>query len=160
MPTKTLILILLLSLACQAQQFGSSQYGDQFPDAPEPVKKGLYGGWVHDRDGDPPKQKTFTNRFVIAHSVYLASIVYDVEVTHAGIAHHNCQEGNPDLASRPSRGDLYSSNLLEYGVMTAFDLLIQSRHFEKKQGWVAYIGSSYGTAVHLKAGTKWLTGCW
>ena len=159
MPIKTFILIVLLSLACRAQQYGSSQYGDQFPDAPEPVKKGLYGGWMHDRQGDP-KQKTFTKRFVIAHGVYLASIVYDVEVTHAGVAHHNCQEGNTDLSSRPSRGELYRSNLLEFGVLTAFDAFIQSRHFEKKQGWVAYIGSSYGTVVHLKAGTRWLAECW
>jgi hypothetical protein len=151
--------VLLLTAAACAQQPGSSEYGNQFPDAPEPVKL-VNGSWQHDPAGDPPKQKTFTKKFVAAHAVFLASVVYDVELTHQGIARHRCVEQNRDLPLHPSRGQSYTEALIPFAVMTGFDVLVQSRHFEKKVGWLAYTGAGYGTFVHISGGTSWLSGCW
>lgn len=150
-----------LVIDSHCQQPGSSEYGDQFPDAPEPIKPLPYGAWQHDSAGDPPKQKTFTKKFVIAHVALIGATVYDSEATHQGIAHHKCLEQNSALPSRPSRADLYEEGMIPVLVMTGFDILVQSRHFEKKVGWIAYMAPIYGTAIHIYGASTWLqTGCW
>jgi hypothetical protein len=151
------LILLALVLSGHAQEVGSSQYGNQFPAAPEPVKPLPHGAWQH----DPPRLKTFTRTWVIAHSVFAASIVYDAEVTHTGIAHHKCVEQNSDLPRHPSRGELYRDSALPFAVMTGFDLLVQSRHLPKGAAWIGYIGAIYGTGIHAGYGSTWFgAGCW
>jgi hypothetical protein len=43
-------------------------------------------------------------KFWVAHGLFLDSIIYDAELTHQGLAHHRCVEGNINLGQRPSRG--------------------------------------------------------
>jgi hypothetical protein len=158
-PLKKILPVLLLVGVGFAQVPGSSQYGNQFPDAPEPVKRLPHGAWMHDAAGDPPKQKTFTKKFVAAHAVFLGSIVFDVEMTQHCEAKGTCIEGGSDVprgGAYESRGEMYRNDLIPFAVMTGFDILVQHAHFPKKAGWLAYIGSTYGTAVHLKGGFQGL----
>jgi len=98
----------------------------------------------------------WNRKFLAAHAAFLGSIVYDAELTHQGLAHHNCVEGNPNLGSHPSRGDLYRINGLAFGAISGFDWFAA----KSKMRLVPYIGPIVGTAIHLTAGSKWLSECW
>jgi hypothetical protein len=88
--------------------------------------------------------------------VWLSAIIYDSELTHQGLAHHNCVEGNEDLSHHPSRAAIYLSDLPEYGVGTAFNYLIL--RFVGKPLIFEFAGIS--TVQHLIGGSQWLTRCW
>ena len=101
-----------------------------------------------------------------AHIVYAGAIVFDAEVTHAGLANHRCAEGNVDLGTDPSRKDLYMENFLtEFAPETLLDWLgafaargtHTPRWFWKQAG---YVGATGGTIAHLHGGIEWFThGC-
>lgn len=133
---------------------------EQFPEAPQPVKHSQFGGYEIDKAKLPKHQPLFTKTWVGAYGFYLGTIVFDAEMTHQGLAHHNCREGNIDLGPRPSRGELYRNNLLkEYVPLTAINLLLQAAWRgdgqPKRWEWVPLIGAGYGSAVHLKGGIQW-----
>jgi hypothetical protein len=88
--------------------------------------------------------------------VWLGAIIYDSELTHQGLAHHNCVEGNPLLSQHPSRSALYLSDLPEYGVGTVFNYL--ALRFIGKPLIFEFAG--VGTVKHLIGGSSWLTRCW
>jgi len=100
-----------------------------------------------------------------AHMVLAGSMIFDVEVTHEGVAHHRCQEGNLDLHSHPSRGELYRDNLFQFGPIMVMDWLAakaaRNGHLGRRY-WkpIGYIGPVYGGFMHFRGGTKWLTNCW
>ena len=101
---KSFCLLLLLCAVCCAQQImpgATVTSREALPDAPSHAK-------------------LFQRTFFAAHAILLTSVVYDVEVTHQGLAHHNCVEGNPLLSQHPSRSALYLSDLPEFGVGTVF----------------------------------------
>jgi hypothetical protein len=56
------------------------------------IKRMPYGDLVHDKTGDPVKPRVLTKTFFLVHGTYLAANVFDIEMTHQGIAHHNCVE--------------------------------------------------------------------
>jgi hypothetical protein len=148
------ILTLAVMLFCgtvlaHCQERGTSQYGDQFPDAPEPVKQ-VDGHWTHDHSADSPRwyQHTFTKKFVAAHVILTGATVFDIEMTQHCQSRGTCVESG----GREGRGEMYANNFIAVGVMTAFDVLVQSRHLPKKIGWIAYIAPTYGTILHLKGG--------
>jgi hypothetical protein len=141
---------------CFAQEPGSSQYGNQFPDAPEPIKPLPHGAWQHDPTGDPPKQKTFTKKFILASASMFASIPFDVEMTQHCIAKGTCVESNGIDGARTSRGEMYRNDLIPAVVIFGFSTLVQWQHFPKKMGWIAYVPMLYGTTVHIKGGLQGL----
>jgi hypothetical protein len=137
---KSFCLFLLLSVACMAQQIvpgATVTSREALPDAPSHAK-------------------LFRRTFFAAHAILLTSVVYDVEVTHQGLAHHSCVEGNTDLSYHPTRGQLYAENLGIAAGLSAFDYLLHRKHFEPG----AYTGAVYGSIVHFHSGTEWFTrGC-
>jgi hypothetical protein len=98
--------------------------------------------------------------------IFLAgAMVVDVEATHQGIAHHKCVEGNSGLNRYPSRSELYLDNFEQFAPIVLIDGLsaLAFRHAHlPRWAWKAtlYGGPIYGSAVHLKGGTEWLTQCW
>ena len=114
--------------------------------------------WERKPGSEYPSYHVFDKSFIIAHSAFLGSIVYDVELTHQGLAHHKCVEGNDE--AHPSRGGLYANDLAVFGAITGLDAFI-------KYGTKGWFGKAYsiaapipGTILHFKGGTKWLTDCW
>lgn len=111
------------------------------------------------QSGSPPlgaKTAVFNKMFISTHAVYLASIVYDGELTHEGLAHHRCEEANPNFGTHPSRGEFYGKNMLVFGAITGVDW------FTAKTGvrYLPYVGPAVATAVHVTGGSKWLMNCW
>lgn len=136
--------------------FVSIAFGQQFPDAPEPVQRRADGGLQHDKTAkDKP---ALTKTWYAAHAVYLGSVVFDAEMTHQGLAHHACVEANGE--PHPSRGELYRNGLIEFGLLTGFDLLMAKARPPKAFKWVPFMGAGYGSFVHFKGGIEWAQKCW
>ncbi|MGA8762206.1 MAG: hypothetical protein WB562_04875 [Candidatus Sulfotelmatobacter sp.] len=98
----------------------------------------------------------WNKKFVAVHAAFLGSIVYDTELTHQGIAHHNCAEANPNLGSHPSRGKIYRQNIPAFSAVSGLDWVTAKTGIP----YLPYIGPVVGTVVHLTAGSKWLGQCW
>jgi hypothetical protein len=132
--------------------------GQILPDAPSTLHQSSNVGHL-DRRGnlvypnDKPK-KILTKPFLGAHAIFLASTVFDVEMTHQGLAHHMCVEQNG--TPHPSRGELYQSQLLQFAAVSGVDLLLQAAHLK----FAPYMGAIIGTIKHVDGGTRWATGCW
>jgi len=143
---KTILVVLLLCCAAAAQERGSSRYGDQFPDAPEPVKR-VDGHLVHDKSSDPPKwyQHTFTWKFNAAMGALVVTNIADIELTQ------RCQNSGACVESggRESRGEMYRNDMIADGAIIGLSILFQSRHLPKKMGWVAYVPMMIGTGRHV-----------
>ena len=86
----------------------------------------------------------------------MGAIVYDSELTHQGLAHHKCVEGNQNLPKHPSRGQIYRSDLPEYLVGTAYNYAML-RLVGKP---LIFVFAGYGSSEHIRAGSGWLTQCW
>jgi hypothetical protein len=111
------------------------------------------------QSSSPPlgaKTAVFNKMFITTHTVYFASIVYDGELTHEGLAHHRCEESNPNFGTHPSRGEFYGKNMFVFGAITGVDW------FTAKTGvrYLPYVGPAVATAIHVTGGSKWLTNCW
>lgn len=102
--------------------------------------------------------KTEKRIFWISNAVVLpASIVYDAEVTHQGIAHHKCWEANSNLPRHPSRGQLYLYNGAFAAAEFGLDLLLHKAHIH----YLDNAGAVFGSIVHFQAGSTWFTkGCY
>jgi hypothetical protein len=104
----------------------------------------------------PARRTVWNKKLIVAHAVFLGSIVYDAELTHQGLAHHNCEEGNASLGTHPSRGELYRKNMLSFGAISGIDWFTN----KTKMRYLPYLGPVVGSAVHLVGGSKWLAECW
>jgi hypothetical protein len=159
----TFALAILLSAAPTMAQ---RNLDDQFRDNP-PVKQNLSGGYEIDRDKlpDNPPPRVFSKSFLIGHGIYLASDVFDIEMTHQGLAHHKCAEGGFDGGQHPSRGELYRGDLPVVGIFTLLDVLFKLEYNKpdnhtKWLAWAPFTFAGWGTAVHLRGGIKWYANCW
>lgn len=101
-----------------------------------------------------------------AANIFLAgATIFDIEMTHEGIAHHKCVEGNLDLARHPSRGELYFDNVKAFAPMVLMGglgaLSGRAAHLPR-WAWktLGYIGPGYGSTIHLRGGIHWYTRCW
>jgi hypothetical protein len=112
-----------------------------------------------------PPPRIWDKKMLAAHLFLAGSIVFDVEATHQGIAHHMCVEGNSDLNRKPSRGELYLDNLEQFAPMVLMDslgaLTGRSAHLPR-WAWkaIGYEGPVIGSTLHLRAGIQWFTQCW
>ena len=146
--------------------------GSTLPNAPEPRLTGPRTGKeedplpaityepkrVKEKEPEPPitGAGVWNKKFIAVHAAFLGSIVYDAELTHQGLAHHNCVEANPNLGSHPSRAEIYRENVVAFGAINGLDWFAA----KIKIRYLPYIGPVVGTVVHLTAGSKWLAQCW
>jgi hypothetical protein len=139
-------------------EFLTHDYGwHEFQRHPNP---GFFA-WGADLQGDAWPLRTnsevFHNRiFVISHAVWLGSIVYDVELTHQGLAHHNCIEANLNAGEHPGRTALYVGSIPTTALGLAWDFFWTKYLFEPN----GVAGPIVGSIYHIRGGTRWLTECW
>jgi len=169
---RTLILILLLSAAPAAQSLpdAPSVLCARSPEVCKPVVPGRWlpdhnpnpGFWVWGADLSESEWPLRTNRellhnrpLLLMHAAWLASFAYDAELTHAGVAHHNCIEGGLSEA-HPSRGELYRGDIPEFAVGTVFGIVMAKYVWEP----LALIFPVVGGTMHIQGGTEWLLKCW
>jgi hypothetical protein len=131
------------------------------PTAPVPAPQRRLGFWAFGRaDNAHPLRTNYEvfhdKAWIATQVVWLGGIAYDVEVTHEGIAHHRCEEGNLDLNRHPSRSELYRSDLPEYAIGTAFNVLVLK--FLTKP--LIFEWPAIAIGKHLQAGSSWLLNCW
>lgn len=134
---------------------------EQLPDAPPWTTHPKPGFWSFGDAGGPTPLRTnyevwHDKAWGVTQAVWLGSIVYDVELTHAGLAHHRCVEGNGILRAHPSRAALYVSNLPEYLVGTGLNWIMLK--FVTKP--LIFEMPAWGSIEHIRGGSQWLTNCW
>jgi hypothetical protein len=133
------------------------------PDAPEPSGREGFAPAAYVTSGSKQPvaaikaEPVFNKKFVAVHSAFLASIVYDAELTHQGLAHHKCVESNTELGTHPGRGRIYGQNMAVFGVIGGLDW-VASRFI--KVPLLPYISPSVASVEHITGGSKWLTECW
>ena len=98
--------------------------------------------------------------------VLAGSMIFDSEITHQGIAHHNCVERNLDVGRYPSRGELYFDNFVgEFAPLFALEwvggLAMRNGHVNGRF-WKSFrryypLGPA---AWHFEGGAQWLAHCW
>lgn len=93
--------------------------------------------------------------FLATQSVWFGTEVFDIEVTHQGLAHQKCIEADGDNRY-PSRGELYRKGVKEYAAGTALNWLFM-RYFSTSL--IVLIPAISGT-VHTRGGDIWLENCW
>lgn len=159
--------ILVVVLTLLAVEFPAIAQTTSPPDSPSAVKteEKHNSAWTSEIDPDGPqiswKQGITEKRFWLPHAAMWLSGVFDVEVTHAGLAHRDrlhptgCVERNLD--PHPSRGELYTNTLVPIATITGLDLLMRKA---KIPFYVYDGGAAYGTIVHLRGGIHWLSQCW
>ncbi len=104
---------------------------------------------------EPKKDRIFNKKFIAVNLLLLGSTVFDVEVTHQGLAHHNCLEANGN-SRNPSRGNLYARELPIDGVLFGFGILMR----KAKVPIAPYVPALIGSGRHLYFGSQWFTqGC-
>lgn len=151
----------------------SSSYSPTLPDAPS-ASRVKTGDTPQAPDGSTPvppshvsprstkgpltplswRDTTRSKTFWAAHGIFLAATVYDVEITHAGLAHHRCVEAGEN--PHPSRGELYASDLPWVAGFTVADLFL--RKIGVPFGY--YVPPAVGSIKHIRGGTRWLSECW
>jgi hypothetical protein len=149
--------LLLSTLQSTAQSFVPVKHALPENPRPQPERAGF---WTFGSPDAPAplrsNREVFHDRTWLAtQSFWLGTIVYDSELTHQGLAHHNCVEGS-QIGPHPSRGALYRSDLPEYVVGTAFNYL--ALRFLAKP--LIFEFAAYGSVEHLRGGTAWLLNCW
>src|SRR5580765_2594064 len=116
MLARTLSLLLLLAVSAAAQTL---------PDAPTPQPPAPAHGWVlwDGRDSLSNVDVLKSKRWWIPTVALLGASVWDVETTHAGLAHHMCVEGNHIYPPHPSRGELYREAAIENAAIIGLGFL-------------------------------------
>jgi hypothetical protein len=133
------------------------------PDAPEPRGREEFSPAAYVSSGSKQPvaaikaEPVLNKKFIAVHAAFLASIVYDAELTHQGLAHHKCVESNTELGPHPGRGTIYGQNMLAFGVIGGLDW-VAARFI--KIPFLPYVTPSVASAEHITGGSKWLTECW
>lgn len=151
---------------------GESVLNTGLPDSPSFVSSEMPNAFVWDltvpsnKLAAPPRRDPIWDKKMWAAHLFLAgSMIFDVEATHQGIAHHMCVEGNSELTQQPSRGELYLDDLEQFAPIVVLDGLTalagRSAHLPR-WAWkpLGYIGPIYGSTIHLRGGSRWFTQCW
>jgi hypothetical protein len=160
-----LALALILGLNC----YGCAQNaaGLNLPDAPSamvrveptpPVKK--ESSWTYLHDGTT---KARTNKEVlqvksmwVIDGVFMASQIFDAEMTHEGLAHHRCTERSVK-PPYPNRYDLYRADLLA----TIMELGLNAFSTKAKMPtWLPLVWTTYPVQAHIRGGLNWYEHCW
>jgi hypothetical protein len=127
----------------------------------DPLPREKAGFWAGENPGgsDIPlrtNREVWTSKsFVLSEAGYLGAVVFDVEATHQGLAHHRCVERNGD-DPHPSRGELYRNALPEYGFSLVFGWLMSHYVWQP----LVFELPAIGTVTHVRGGARWLENCW
>ena len=112
---------------------------------------------------EAPSPRIFTPTFILTHAALAGATVYDIEMTHQGLAHHRCVEQNGGTPN-PSRGRLYAQQLGYFAGITLMDVGLKAlgnRLQSPRMGeLLSSIAPVIGTAKHVNGGTGWATQCW
>lgn len=137
--------------------FVSSAFG-QLPDAPAPQPKhehefNRYSGheilsWKETASG---------KAFWLPYGALWAASIADAEITHEGIAHHRCVEGNGNLPRYPSRGAIYKELAIEDVPITALGYFMRKLGF---RWWTYDVPAGLGAGIHIHGASQWLGECW
>lgn len=103
------------------------------------------------------KETATGKAFWLPYGALWAASITDAEITHQGLAHHRCVEGNPELPRHPSRGQLYRQFAWEDGAITV------AGYFMRKLGfrwWTYDVPAGLGAGIHLHGASSWLGECW
>jgi len=135
------------------------------PDAPQPQyapAREKAGFWTFGSSDDlyplRTNREVFHDKiFLTVQAIWLGSIVFDSEITHQGLAHHNCVENsiNPD-GDHPSRGALYAGDIPGFALGTAMNWLMM-KYVSKS---MIFTFPTYGSIKHFQGGSEWLQRCW
>jgi hypothetical protein len=133
------------------------------PDAPQPrPTEASPAAFYETKSSKQPvaavkAEPIFNKKFIAVHTGLLASIVYDAELTHQGLAHHKCVESNTELGTHPGRGTIYGQNMLAFGAISGLDW-VAARFI--KIPFLPYVTPTVAATEHITGGSKWLTECW
>jgi hypothetical protein len=113
-----------------------------------------------------PKPAPIWDKRMWAATMFLTgAAIFDIEMTHQGVAHHKCIEGNLSLANHPSRFELYFDNFQDLAPKVLLNSLavlgMRAAHLPRRY-WkpVGYAGPLYAGAIHLRGGIQWYARCW
>ena len=132
----------------------------QLPDAPvrqppaAPVKQ---SGWhcCYDPHNMRSNREALTNKTFLFTSIADIGVgVFDAEITHQGLAHHRCAEGN---VHPPTRANLYKNNLPEEAAVLVVEFMVAKIRAPRWMGWGLL---TYPVEVHTRAGLDWTENCW
>lgn len=134
------------------------------PDAPStaqpPAPAAKEGSWTRLWDGRLARtnaEVVTAKRWWIPSLVLLGATTFDIETTHAGLAHHRCVEANRNFPLYPSRGELYRNGLIESGAVMGLGFLFTKA---KAPHWIYDGMATYGTVIHIKGAVGWYRNCW
>ena len=161
---KVEIIVLTLAIIRFSSTLAVAQRSEEPPDAPKALRPSSSSAFADVKEGGF-HTRTVSRKFLLAHGVWLAANVFDIEMTHEGMAHHKCVEGGFGGATRnPSRSELYATDMSIFAALSGIDYFIQRRANSSAEWkpfrWIPYINPAWGTAVHIKGGYAWYSGCW
>jgi len=82
--------------------------------------------------------------------------VFDIEVTHQGLAHGHPAASKRGEDPRPSRGDLYLRDMPITMGIVAWDVIVRKLPLP----FAGHVGPAIAFYKLGRRGTKWLTQCW
>lgn len=125
----------------------SLSHAQNLPDMPMPQLNRDGTGWVGQR-----QERAVNKKFVLAHSIYLAAVIYDSEMTRRGLHAGKCSEKNFGSTGP----QVYAKNLAFWGGITLADYGMRKIHVPL----MPYLLPGYPTFVHIRDGSEWATwGC-
>lgn len=101
-----------------------------------------------------PEPRNFDWRFIAAHGVYASSIAFDVYATNKG-EHMPCGYAEGGGYGAKTTGTLVRNDLIEFGLILGMDYMLKRTHVPG----LSYVGSTIGTAKHLRGGAQWVQHC-
>lgn len=129
----------------------------ELPDAPsaQARRTSTWKPWQY--PSAPTGEVLRSKAFLLTFLGDLAITSSDVEITHAGIAHHRCVEVNSELPTRPSRKQLYVYNVPENAVVGIVSFI-----WLKVKGPKAVLPAflAYPAISHGNADYAWVENCW
>jgi hypothetical protein len=156
---KIIVLLILLVLTCLMSGQDMTNGGQVLPNTASWTKCDAKRRESTGKESQQGITSLVWNRkSVLTHTALVISTMYDVEVTHQGIAHHNCSEANPLVPARPSRLQLYRLSLTPVATLIFAQWLMAKRGKQLPQ-FLEYMEVA-ATAGHLAAGTVGLGRCW
>jgi len=158
MTSKYGLALVLLSIAAAAAnplpEAPKPQPNDAYqpsPSAATPVKSPRLVSFLLART--PEKSPIGDKTFVFTHAALFASVVYNDEITKAGVANGCIATVGPE---RPTRPYLYARDLSIAAGVTALDFFLRRAHFRR----LPEITASATTATYFSIGTHWVAhGC-